>query len=73
MGLMSLNFATLNLRGLRDLSKCVRSLGELLNLCVTVTAVQETHFICTVDSRVLDIDYVVLSAYGIRSSVGVLS
>ena len=36
-----------------------------------VTAVQQTHFPCTVDCRVLDDGYVVLSEYGSRSSVGV--
>ena len=41
---MSLNFASLNVRGLRDPSRCVCLLGELANLCVEVTAVQETQF-----------------------------
>ena len=34
MGLMALNLATLNVRGLRDSSKCARLLGELKNLSV---------------------------------------
>ena len=36
-----------------------------------VAAVQETHLTCSADGRVLENDYVVLSAYGCRSSVGV--
>ena len=38
MGLMALNLATLNARGLSDPSKCARLLGELLNLSVDVAA-----------------------------------
>ena len=68
---MAINLATLNARGLKDLSKCVRLLGELPNLSVDVGAVRETHFICVVDYRVLEDDYVVLLAYGSRSNVGV--
>ena len=36
-----------------------------------VAAVQETHFICAADCRVLKDDYVILSGFGIFSSVGV--
>ena len=54
MGLMALNLATLNVRGLRDSSKCACLLGELKNLIVYVAAVQETHFICAVDCWVLE-------------------
>ena len=39
--------------GLRDSSKCARLLAELKNHRVNVAAVQETHFICTADHRVL--------------------
>ncbi len=46
MGLMALNLATLNVRGLRDPGKCTRLLGELKTLGVDVAAVQETHFTC---------------------------
>ena len=35
-----------------------------VNSRVDVTAVQETHFICAVDARVLEDDFVVLSALG---------
>ena len=62
---MALNVATLNVRGLRDPSKCTRLLGELKNLCVDVAAVQET------DCRVLEGDFNVFSAYGSRTSAGV--
>ena len=60
---MTLNFASLNLRGLRDPSKCAHVLGELLNLCVNVAAVQETHFICAEDCCVLEDDFVFFSAF----------
>ena len=41
---MALNVASLNVRGLRDSSKCARLLGELKNVGVDVAAVQETHW-----------------------------
>ena len=71
MGLMALNLATLNVRGLRDSSKCACLLGELKNLGVDVAAVQETHFTCGADSRVLENDFNVFSAYSSRASSGV--
>ena len=43
----------------------------LLNLCINVAAVQETHFICKVDCQVLRDDFVVYSAFGSRLSAGV--
>ena len=49
MGLMALNLASVNVRGLRDSSKCTRLLGELKNLGVEAAAVQETHFPCGAD------------------------
>ena len=64
MGLMTLNFVTLKVRGLRDSSKCAHLLAELKNLSVNYTAVQETQFICTADCRVLENDSIVFSAYG---------
>ena len=71
MGPMVLNPATLNVRGLRDSGKCVRLLGELSNLCVNVTAVQETHLICAAGCRVLEKDFAVFSAYSNCNSAGV--
>ena len=68
---MALNLATLNVRGLRDPGKCMRLLGELKSLSVDVAAVQETHFTCGADCRVLESDFNVFSAYGSRISVGV--
>ena len=68
---MALNLATLNARGLRDLSKCARFLDELSNLSVDVAAVQKTRFTCVADCRVLERDFVVLSAYSSHSSAGV--
>ena len=67
---MILNVASLNVRGLRDPSKCVYLL-ELLNLCVNVAAVQETHFICAEDCRVLECDFVVFAVFGSSCSAGV--
>ena len=71
MGLIALNLATLNVRGLRDSSKWARLLGEHKNLRVDVAAQQETHFIFAVDCRVLVSDFNVFSAYGSRSNAGV--
>ena len=71
MGLTTLNLATLNVRGLGDSSKCARLLGELNNLGVVVAAVQETHFTCSADCRVLESNFNVFSAYGSRDSTGV--
>ena len=68
---MTLNPATLNVRGLKDSSKWARLLAEIKNLRVDVAAVQETHLICAVDCRVLENDFNVFSAYGSRSSAGV--
>ena len=49
----------------------MRLLGELKTLGVDVAAVQETHFTCGTDCRVLESDFNVFSAYGSRTSVGV--
>ena len=68
---MALNFAMLNVRGLRDSSKCVRLLAELKNLSLNVVAVQETHFICAAYCWVLESDFNVFSVYGSRSSTRV--
>ena len=68
---MTLNLAILNARGQRIQSKRARLLGELSKRSLGVAAVQETHFTCATDRRVLEDDYVVFSAYGNRSSVGV--
>ena len=68
---MALNLASLNVRGLRDSSMCTRLLAELKNLGEDVAAVQETHFTCGADSRVLESDFNVFSAYGSRTSAGV--
>ena len=68
---MALNVASLNARGLRDASKCAHLLAELSNLCVHVAAVQETHFTCEADCRVLENDFVVYLAFGSHLSAGV--
>ena len=57
--------------GPRDSSKCARLLAELKNHRVNATAVQETHFICAEDCRVLENDFNVFSAYSSRCSDGV--
>ena len=49
----------------------MRLLGELKKLCVDVAAVQETHFTCEADCRVLENDFNVFSAYGSNFSAGV--
>ena len=46
-------------------------LTELKKLRVDVAAVQETHFICAADCRVLENDFNVFSGYSSRSSAGV--
>ena len=71
MDLIALNLVKLNVRGLRDSSKCARLLAELKDLRVEVAAVQETHFICAADCRILENDFNVFSAYGSRSSTEV--
>ena len=68
---MTLNLATLNVRGLRGSSKCAHLLAELKNIRVNVATVQETHFIYTADCRLLENDFNVFSAYGTSTSVGV--
>ena len=67
---MALNLASLDVRGLRDPSRCSNLLGELSNLGVNFTAVQETHFICVVDCWVLEGDFINFSAFGSRSRAG---
>ena len=49
----------------------MRLLGELKNLNVDVAAVQETHFTCGADCRVLESNFNVFSAYGSRTSTEV--
>ena len=68
---MTLNLASLNVKGLRDSSKCTRLLSELRSIGEDVAAVQETHFNCSADCRVLESDFNVFSAYGSRTSAGV--
>ena len=69
--MMTLNLGTLNVRGLRDSSKCACLFAELKNLRLYVSAVQETHFICAANCRVLESDFNVFSAYGSHCSAGV--
>ena len=68
---MVLNLATLNVRGLRDSSKCARLLAELRNLSKNVAAIQETHFMCAADCQVLENNFNVFSVHSSRSSAGV--
>ena len=68
---MALNLATLNVRGLKDLSKCTRLLGELKNLSVDVAALQETDIICDTDCRALESNFNIFSIYGSYKSIGV--
>ena len=69
---MALNLVNLNVRGLRDPSRCSRLLGELPNLGMNVAAVQETHFICAADFRPLMGDFVVFPAFGSLCGLGTL-
>ena len=55
----------------RDSSKCACLLVELKNLSVDIAGLQETHFICAANCRVLGSDFNVFSAYYSRSSAGV--
>ena len=68
---IALNVASLNARGMRDASKCAHLLAELSNLCVNVSAVQETSFTCKADCRVRENDFVVYSAFSSYLSAGV--
>ena len=68
---MTLNIASLNVRGLRDSSKCACLLGELPNLGVNVAAVQKTHFTCSADCHVLEDDFVIFSVFGSSCYAGV--
>ena len=68
---MTVNLASLNVRGLRGSRKRTRLLGELKTLGVDAPAVQETHFTCGADCRALENDFNVFSAYGSRTSAGV--
>ena len=68
---MTLNLASLNMRGLRDQSECAHLLGELLKLFIYVAAVQETHFTSVEYSQVLEGNFVVFSAFGSCFSAGV--
>ena len=47
----------------------LRAICELKKCCVDFTAVLETHFICQKDNEVLEVYYVVISAFGYRLSV----
>ena len=49
MYLMALSLATLGVRELKDASKCAHLLGELSNLSVDFTVVQENYFTCAAD------------------------
>ena len=46
-------------------------LRELSNLRLNVAAMQKSHFTCAADSRVLENNYIILSAYGSRGRVWV--
>ena len=68
---MALNFASFNAMRLRDPSNWAHACLVILSkLSGDVSALQETNFTCAADCRLLEDDYVILSAYGNRSSVG---
>ena len=58
-------------KGLKDPSKCACLLGELSNLCVDVTAVQETFFTFAENCCESRDDFEVFSAFGSRCRAGV--
>lgn len=60
---MTIKLASLNVRGLRDRSKAVGLLCDLLSFGVDVAVIQETNFVCDVDAHVLSSNFVVYSAY----------
>ena len=68
---MALNICTLNTRGLRDSSRAARLLRSLIEFQIDVVALQETHFVSSVDERVFRNDYFVFSSYGTTSGRGV--
>ena len=67
---MALKVASLNARGLRDASECTCLLNSR-TFCLNIAAVQETHFTCKADFRVMEDDFIVFSAFGSRLSIGV--
>ena len=67
---MTLDLASLNVKRLRDARKSVHLLAELSNLCIDVAAVQENHFICMENCRMLERDYVVASDFGVCCNAG---
>lgn len=64
---MSIKLASLNVRGFRDRGL----LRDLLSFDVDVAAIQEAHFVCDFDARVLSRDFVVYSAHGGQLTRGV--
>ena len=70
-GKLTLNLASLNARGMRDRGRASRVLRDLVHLKADVISLQETHFVCAADERVLKDDFVVYSAYGDRLSRGI--
>lgn len=59
---MALNIANLNARGLRDRSKAARLFRDPFSFWIDVDAIEETHFVCEIDDRVLSSDFVFYSA-----------
>ena len=68
---MALNICTLNTRGLRDSSCAARLLRSLIELQIDVVALQETHFVSSMDERVFRDDFFVFSSYGTTKGCGV--
>ena len=68
---MAITLATMNVRGLRDPSRASAFLQDLRAHHVDVAAVQETHFVCEADGRLIANDFIVHSSYGDRDSRGV--
>lgn len=64
--IISIKIASFNANGLGDHVKAVCLLRGLLSFGVGITAIQETYFVCNVDTCVLSNDFSVYSAYGRR-------
>ena len=70
---MALNHVALNARALRGPSMCAHLLCELSNLSVDVSAVQETHFTCNADCRVLSsVEVSLLIERGLNADVNLI-
>lgn len=64
--MMAIKLAIFNAKGMRDQSKVACLFCDLLSFRVDISAIQETHFVCNINSCVLSNDFIVYSAYGVN-------